>query len=148
MKLPRMLLWLVLTLVLIVLAHVAQTQLPGSLAAVTLYKAHLLVLGGWVGYWLDRALFPYARPHQLLDVFDEDTPAKAYASYCEQGGGKTFDGKPLPSWDELGENRQDCWHAAALEVYKAARDPFEFDNAMLRRAIIVAACVIAVCLGA
>ena len=39
-------------------------------------------------------------------------------AYCAQAGGKTFDGKPLPSWDKLGEERQACWLAAA----NAARD--------------------------
>jgi hypothetical protein len=34
-------------------------------------------------------------------------------AYCVQAGGKTFDGKPLPTWDELGEERQGCWLAAA-----------------------------------
>lgn len=40
--------------------------------------------------------------------------AKAmWAAYSEKAGGKTFDGKPLPTWDELGEERQQCWGAAA-----------------------------------
>ena len=34
-------------------------------------------------------------------------------AYATQAGGKTFDGKPLPTWDELGEDRQSCWVAAA-----------------------------------
>jgi hypothetical protein len=34
-------------------------------------------------------------------------------AYAVQAGGKTFDGKPLPTWDELGEERQACWVAAA-----------------------------------
>ena len=34
-------------------------------------------------------------------------------AYAIQAGGKTFDGKPLPTWDELGEERQSCWVAAA-----------------------------------
>ena len=34
-------------------------------------------------------------------------------AYAIQAGGKTFDGKPLPSWDELGDERQSCWIAAA-----------------------------------
>lgn len=37
-----------------------------------------------------------------------------YHAYAKEAGGVAFDGKPLPSWDELGENRQDCWCAAAL----------------------------------
>ena len=36
-----------------------------------------------------------------------------WESYAIQAGGKTFDGKPLPTWDELGEDRQSCWIAAA-----------------------------------
>lgn len=70
---PRMLHWLLLTVSLLVLAVAVQAQWPGTLVAVSLYKAQLMCLGGWGGYWLDRALFPYARPHeQLLD----DTPAE------------------------------------------------------------------------
>ena len=34
-------------------------------------------------------------------------------AYAKQAGGVTFDGKPLPTWDELGEERQACWKAAA-----------------------------------
>jgi hypothetical protein len=36
-----------------------------------------------------------------------------WGAYATQAGGKTFDGKPLPSWEELGEERQSCWVAAA-----------------------------------
>ena len=34
-------------------------------------------------------------------------------AYAIRAGGKTFDDKPLPTWDELGEDRQSCWVAAA-----------------------------------
>ena len=34
-------------------------------------------------------------------------------AYAFRAGGITFDGKPLPTWDELGEDRQSCWVAAA-----------------------------------
>ena len=34
-------------------------------------------------------------------------------AYAIQAGGKTFDGKPLPTWDKLGDDRQSCWVAAA-----------------------------------
>jgi hypothetical protein len=30
-------------------------------------------------------------------------------AYAKQAGGVTFDGKPLPTWDELGKERQACW---------------------------------------
>ena len=40
----------------------------------------------------------------------------AYHAYCKQAGGKTFDGKPLPTYAELGPERQACWVAAAKQV--------------------------------
>ena len=46
---------------LVAIAIVAPPQLP-----VVLYKATLLALAAVVGYWLDRALFPYARPDGYL----------------------------------------------------------------------------------
>lgn len=41
---------------------------------------------------------------------------RAYAAYCVKAGGKTFDDKPLPSFDELGAERQACWVAAVKQV--------------------------------
>ena len=38
--------------------------------------------------------------------------SKAYAAYCKQAGGITFDGKPLPTFEDLGEDLQQCWVAA------------------------------------
>lgn len=43
---------------------------------------------------------------------------KMWEAYSERAGGVTYDGKPLPTWDELGTERQLCWAAAAM----AARD--------------------------
>ena len=62
----RMASFLLLTVLLMVACLVVQQHWPGTLVAVTLYKAHLLALAGWGGYWLDRALFPYDRPHAAL----------------------------------------------------------------------------------
>jgi hypothetical protein len=42
----------------------------------------------------------------------------AYDAYCVQAGGKTFDGKPLPTWFELGNDRRLCWVAAVTAVSK------------------------------
>lgn len=39
----------------------APQQIP-----VTLYKLSLLALAGLVGFWLDRLIFPYARPAQVM----------------------------------------------------------------------------------
>ena len=48
-----------------------------------------------------------------IDIKDPAAEAaKAYAAYCAQAGGLTFDGKPLPTFEELGEARQARWIAA------------------------------------
>lgn len=58
MKLPRMYDFYVVTVLLIgIIWALAPQQLP-----VTLYKVSLITLSGLIGYWLDRSLFPYARP--------------------------------------------------------------------------------------
>lgn len=61
MKLPRMFDWIIVTILLTVLIYVlAPQQLP-----VSLYKLSLITTAAVVGYWIDRSLFPYARPDQL-----------------------------------------------------------------------------------
>ncbi|WP_339524213.1 putative holin [Pseudomonas sp. EL_65y_Pfl2_R96] len=58
---PRMTDWTLITIALLLcLAIVAPTKLP-----VVLYKCGLVTLGGVLGYWIDRALFPYARPNMV-----------------------------------------------------------------------------------
>lgn len=114
---PRMLNWLWITIVLAIAAQGAMRADAGSLFAVTLYKAHLLSLGGWGGYWLDRALFPYARPHEYVE--DELT---------------AIEGEPIGG-------------LAQGEVL-AVGAAYDYPLTMLRRAVIVAACLICVGLGA
>lgn len=46
----------------------------------------------------------------------EQLAESAYAAYCKQAGGKTFDGKPLPTFAELGAERQACWVAAVKQT--------------------------------
>lgn len=59
---PRSTLWLVLAvLLLVVIAVITPQNLP-----VALYKTALIALAAVIGYWLDRALFPYARPDGFL----------------------------------------------------------------------------------
>jgi len=113
---PRMLVFLVLMLLLMVLSLFLQQSQPGSLLAVTVYKSHLMALGGWGGYWLDRSLFPYDRPHL----------------YLEDGEDEIEDSAPADGFVE----------GVTAVAYGA------FGQAMLRRAIIVAACLICVGLGA
>jgi hypothetical protein len=46
----------------------------------------------------------------------------AFEAYCDAVGGKTYDGKPIPGWDELHGDRlkvQGGWEAAALAAIHA-----------------------------
>ncbi len=43
--------------------------------------------------------------------------ASMYAAYCKSARGSTLDGHPLPTWIQLGENRQACWIAAAKQAF-------------------------------
>ena len=62
LRAPRNSLFLVLAVVLLAcIAVVSPVQLP-----VALYKLTLIALAAVIGYWLDRALFPYARPDGYL----------------------------------------------------------------------------------
>lgn len=61
MKNLRMIDWLIVAALLsLVIAIVAPHQL-----GVTAYKLSLVSLAAVVGYWIDRSLFPYARPDEL-----------------------------------------------------------------------------------
>lgn len=40
----------------------------------------------------------------------------AWAAYAKAVGGKTFDGKPLPAWDELGPLQKRGWVEACEAV--------------------------------
>lgn len=62
LKLPRMAPWLAVSIVLaLVVALIAPQQLP-----VSLYKLSLITSAAWAGYWIDRGLFPYARPDRFI----------------------------------------------------------------------------------
>lgn len=52
---------------LIILYFLSPAQLP-----VVLWKAGLLSFAGFIGYWLDRHLFPYARPHMFFSTLKGD----------------------------------------------------------------------------
>lgn len=111
--LPRLSGWLLITLLLVLaVLLLAPQQLP-----VSLYKLSLVSLAAVVGYWIDRSLFPYARPDSFLPA-DVELPASA-------------GGEPV--------------------LLEAERCPAELHLAgvcMLRRAVIVAATMVAMGLGA
>ncbi|HAW2445276.1 TPA: hypothetical protein JLP73_003502 [Escherichia coli] len=61
-KKPRLIGWLLTSVLLLgTIALVSPQQLP-----VVIYKLSLITLAAVLGYWLDRSLFPKARPGQYL----------------------------------------------------------------------------------
>ena len=62
MKIPRLSGWLIVTILLLAfIALLHPQQLP-----VSLYKLSLISMGGVAGYWLDREIYPYARPDDFM----------------------------------------------------------------------------------
>jgi hypothetical protein len=120
--LPRLSGWLLITLVLLASVWaVAPQQLP-----VSLYKLSLVSLAAVVGYWLDRSLFPYARPDVFLALQTHDTSIEDVdiADAGPDGGMLELHAIPDPALAQL------------MAV------------AMLRRAIIIGATMLAMGLGA
>lgn len=115
----RMAVWLFVSLALAgIIAAIAPKLLP-----VSIYKLSLITSAAWVAYWIDRSLFPYARPDAFLPnlpVFSVGGP------YCPGTAQVVAEG--LTVMDE--------------KLLQA------FSMAQLRRAIIIAAAMIAVALGA
>lgn len=106
-RLPRMALWLAVSVALaLAIALLAPQQLP-----VSLYKLSLITTAAWVAYWIDRGLFPYARPDRFL---------RWTASIGTPGIGLSI----------------------------TREQAIAFAAAMLRRAILIAAAMIGVALGA
>ena len=68
--LPRLTLWaIVAVLLLFLLNHFRPQDLP-----VVLYKLTLVTLACVLGYWLDRTLFPYDRPHTYQEYGEDLIP--------------------------------------------------------------------------
>jgi len=68
---PRLSFWIVITLAL----TVAVGLLAPHQLGVTLYKFSLISLGAVLGYWIDRSVFPYARPHHAPEGCQYDEVA-------------------------------------------------------------------------
>ena len=113
-RIPRMSGWLLLAVGLLAcIAITAPQQLP-----VSLYKLSLIALAGVVGYWLDRSLFPYARPDSYLAT---------------------------DNWKLTLDTCGKCPVDADIAV--AHGYTVVFAAALLRRAVIVGACILGVAMG-
>jgi hypothetical protein len=62
----RMSIWLWVSIVLTVIVILLTPRLIGS----TVAKFLAVIGGGWVGFWFDRCMFPYARPDCYLESTD------------------------------------------------------------------------------
>lgn len=61
-RLPRLTTWLIVAaLLIVVIGIVSPQQVP-----IAIYKLSLISLAAVGSYWIDRALFPYARPDGYL----------------------------------------------------------------------------------
>lgn len=114
-RFPRLTAFAVITLVLLAaLAITAWQQVP-----VVIYKLTLVSLAAIAGYWIDRGLFPYARPDSYL-AYDWRKNKKLLSEYGSDGN---VDNLVVPDHHLV------------------------FAAAMLRRAVIVAAVIAGVALG-
>lgn len=44
-----------------------------------------------------------------------------YEAYAKQTGGKTFDGRDMPTWDQLPDRIKDAWAAAAQGILEGVK---------------------------
>ena len=133
-KLPRLTSWWLIALVLsLAVFLIAPQQLP-----VSLYKLNLISLAALAGYWIDRAVFPYARPQvSALSDLDADYELELTEEESAQGYVVTDDGRQIPI-ECLAEGL--CGPIDPTLVYFML-------GCMLRRALIMSAAILAISLG-
>lgn len=70
----------------------------------------------------------------LEQPLDERIAREMFEAYNEKAGGKTWDGKPIPPWAEVGEKVQGNWLAAAQKALIVCVDLgiAPYDNVFLK----------------
>ncbi|MCD2164668.1 putative holin [Comamonas koreensis] len=134
-KLPRLTSWWLFALVLSALVFaISPAQVP-----VALFKLNLISLAAIAGYWIDRSVFPYARPQlDALRSLDAPPDIEVTEDEAERGVLKTDDGGEVPLQAFIA---QACGPADPAPLYFML-------GCMIRRAIIIGAAILAVSLGA
>ena len=125
----RMADWVLAALVLtLAVGLMAPQQLP-----VTMYKLSLVALAAVAGYWIDRSLFPYARPDLFFELRHGADTQHDDTTFTSLAGAVSFSEKQT-----------------AINLEAATSDQLLrlAGVAMLRRCAIVAATMLAVGLGA
>ncbi|WP_287916028.1 putative holin [Comamonas sp.] len=135
-KLPRLTSWWLIALALSALVFfLAPQQIP-----VSLYKLNLLALAAVGGYWIDRAIFFYARPQlsALRCLWDwssiKVTPEDQQRGYVVVGNGQK-----IPIHEVMEGAHSDASNDPAKLYFML--------GCMLRRAIIIAAAMLAISMG-
>ena len=107
---------------------IAPHQIP-----VSLYKLSLVALAAVAGYWIDRSLFPYARPDLFFELRHGADGARRETTFTSFEGAVSF-----------------AEQAVAINLQAATPDELMrlAGVSMLRRAGIVASTMLAVGLGA
>ena len=134
-KLPRLMSWWLFALVLsLAVFAISPAQVP-----VALFKLNLISLAAIAGYWIDRSVFPYARPQlEALRGLADPPDLELTEDEAQRGVLKTDDGGELPL---------ECFTEQAW----GPTDPvplYFMLGCMIRRAIIMGAAILAVSLGA
>ena len=112
---------------------IAPHQVP-----VTVYKLSLVALAAVSGYWIDRSIFPYARPNidalRLIEPMPDFEVSKAEV---DRGMVETDHGEvPLAHLE------------CAIDGWPNYGELYYFAATQIRRALIVSATILAVSLGA
>jgi hypothetical protein len=125
----RMLDWVIAAALLTLLVWLMAPQQ----APVTVYKMSLVALAGLAGYWLDRGMFPYARPDLFFELRHGAEKGPSETTFTTLAGPVSF-AEENTSINLEGATSDDLLRLAGV--------------AMMRRAVIVAATMLAVGLGA
>ena len=133
-KYPRLTSWWVIALVLsIAVLLLSPQQLPTSV-----YKLNLIALAAVAGYWIDRSIFPYARPNiDALRLLEPPPEIEVTHDEAARGVVQTEHGE-IP----IGELQD------ALSGWPNYGELYYFAATQIRRALIVSATILAVSLGA
>ena len=108
-------------------------QLPTSV-----YKLNLIALAAVAGYWIDRSIFPYARPNiDALRLLEPPPEIEVTSDEAARGVVQTEHGE-IP----IGELQD------ALSGWPNYGELYYFAATQIRRALIVSATILAVSLGA
>ncbi len=134
-KLPRLTSWWLFALVLSALVFaISPAQVP-----VALFKINLISLAAIAGYWIDRSVFPYARPQlEALRGLADPPDLELTEDEAQRGVLKTDDGGEVPI---------ECFTAQAWGPIDPVPLYFML-GCMIRRAIIMGAAILAISLAA